>query len=175
MKKPGDKIVVHSYKHDGSIHRIWTTANLVEQDDKKTIIANKRTKVIEHNGRFWFTREPSVTWFFKDRWFNVIGILREQGIYYYCNIASPFLIDDEALKYIDYDLDIKVQPDGNYRILDRKEYNVHKQKLAYPNDLRDILEKELHILRTWIEKEEGPFQRDVIKAYYQKYQNLKGE
>lgn len=175
MKKTGDNIVVHSYKHDESLHRIWTTATVIEQDDHKVVIANKRTKVIEHNGRFWFTKEPSVTWFFKDHWFNVIGILRESGIYYYCNIASPFLIDEEALKYIDYDLDIKVLPSGEYKVLDRGEYNMHKHKMEYPTQLRTILEKELRQLKTWIEDKKGPFNPETVKDYYHNYQAIKGE
>ncbi len=44
-------------------------------------------------------------------------MIREKGVSYYCNLASPFLLDDEALKYIDYDLDIKVFPDGEKRLL----------------------------------------------------------
>ncbi|MCK5762131.1 MAG: DUF402 domain-containing protein, partial [Candidatus Izimaplasma sp.] len=98
-------IQIQSYKHDESLHRIWEKATVLFSDENRTIVANRRTKVIEANGRFWHTREPSITWFFKDRWFNIIGIIKRDGVAYYCNIASPYLIDDEALKYIDYDLD----------------------------------------------------------------------
>ena len=35
-------------------------------------------------------------------------MIRDNGISYYCNLASPFVLDKEALKYIDYDLDVKV-------------------------------------------------------------------
>ena len=49
-------------------------------------------------------------------------MFREDGIYYYCNLSSPFVCDEEALKYIDYDLDIKVYPNGKYHLLDEDEY-----------------------------------------------------
>ena len=49
-------------------------------------------------------------------------MLREEGVYYYCNLSSPFAYDSEALKYIDYDLDIKVYPDMTYTLLDEDEY-----------------------------------------------------
>lgn len=45
--------------------------------------------------------------FFKDRWFNIIGQLKDYGIYFYCNIATPTLIDNKVIKYIDYDLDLE--------------------------------------------------------------------
>ena len=28
-------------------------------------------------------------------------MIRNNGVYYYCNIASPFIFDDNAIKYID--------------------------------------------------------------------------
>jgi protein associated with RNAse G/E len=162
-------IVVQSYKHNTKLHRIWAQATVIDTKEDHLVIANYRTKVIESNGRFWYTKEPSVTWFFKERWFNVIGILRPTGIFYYCNIASPYMIDDEALKYIDYDLDIKVSPDYSYTILDRKEYNKHKVKMEYPASIRTILENELSALKQMIENHEGPFEEGVVKSYYDKY------
>ncbi len=164
-----DSIVVHSYKHNTKLHRIWAHATIIDQRDDSIVLANYRTKVIEATGRFWYTKEPSITWFFKDRWFNVIGILRPTGIFYYCNIASPYLIDDEALKYIDYDLDVKVTPDYSYMILDRKEYNKHKIKMEYSRELKAILERELNHLKTMIEAREGPFKLGIVETYYQRY------
>ena len=35
-------------------------------------------------------------------------MIRDNGISYYCNMASPYYLDKEALKYIDYDLDVKI-------------------------------------------------------------------
>jgi protein associated with RNAse G/E len=167
--KIGKNIQIQSYKHDEELHRIWETATIIDVKEDCVIVANYRTKVIESNGRFWHTREPSVTWFYNNRWFNVIGILKRKGIHYYCNIASPYLFDEEALKYIDYDLDIKVVDDFSYKILDRNEYNKHKQKMEYPKKLKMILEEELKTLKTMIEERKGPFNHEVVKSYYDQY------
>ena len=51
-------------------------------------------------------------------WFNIIAMIRDNGVSYYCNLASPYVMDEEALKYIDYDLDVKVFADGE------KDYDV---------------------------------------------------
>lgn len=162
-------IQIQSYKHDESLHRIWEKATVIEQSDDHVVVVNRRTKVIEANGRFWHTREPSVTWFYKKRWFNIIGIIKRDEIHFYCNIASPYLIDNEALKYIDYDLDIKIIDDFTYTVLDRNEYNKHKVKMGYPDKLRDILEHELELLKTMIDNREHPFNHDTIKEYYSRY------
>jgi protein associated with RNAse G/E len=165
----GKDIQIQSYKHDESLHRIWEKATVVKEEENYIIVVNKRTKVIEYNGRFWHTREPSVTWFFKDRWFNIIGIIKKKGIHFYCNIASPYLIDDEGLKYIDYDLDIKVVDDFSYKTLDRNEYNKHKNKMDYPPKLKQILELELQELKRMIDNREYPFNHQLVQDVYHQY------
>lgn len=169
IPKINEDIQIQSYKHDESLHRIWEKATVLYADDEYIIVANKRTKVIEANGRFWHTREPSVSWFYKNRWFNIIGIIKKNEIHFYCNIASPYIIDDEALKYIDYDLDIKVLDDFSFSVLDRNEYNKHQIKMDYPNDLKQILETELDMLKELVENKREPFDKELVRAWYEKY------
>jgi len=164
-------IQIQSYKHDETLHRIWEKATVLFSDDEVTIVANRRTKVIEANGRFWHTREPSVTWFFKKHWFNIIGIIKKDGINFYCNIASPYIIDDEALKYIDYDLDIKVFSDFTFTTLDRNEYNKHQLKMDYPEDLKAILEIELELLKSFVLERKDPFNEKLVLEWYDKYKD----
>ena len=74
----GELITLHSYKHDQTLHRVWKSETFLEENDEYIIVANKRTKVIESNGRFWYTREPSVAVFFKNHWYNVICIYKSK-------------------------------------------------------------------------------------------------
>ena len=104
----GKKVLIHCYKHDGSIHRCWSKGFILDENDDHFIAINNRTLVTEADGRMWHTREPAICYFPKKKWYNVICMIRKTGVYYYCNIASPTLYDGEALKYIDYDLDLKV-------------------------------------------------------------------
>lgn len=166
-------IQIQSYKHDESLHRIWEKATVLYADGEVVIVANQRTKVIEANGRFWHTREPSVSWFYKNHWFNIIAILKKEGMHYYCNIASPYVYDEEGLKYIDYDLDVKVIDDFSYTTLDRNEYNKHKNKMDYPQKLKVILEEELKLLKSMIENREGPFNVETVEEWYRMYRGGK--
>ena len=100
----GKRYEIHSYKHNGCIHRAWDEAVLLEIHDDYLIFGNERTKVTESDGRMWRTKEPAILYFFKNSWFNIIGQYKKDGIYYYCNIASPYIIEDGVIKYIDYDL-----------------------------------------------------------------------
>lgn len=170
--KIGERFIIHSYKHNHAIHRAWDEAVLLEQHDDYLIFGNERTKVIESDGRTWKTKEPAIMYFFKNYWFNIIGQLKKDGVYFYCNIASPFIIEEGAIKYIDYDLDLRVFPDGSFKVLDRGEYNYHKIKMDYPEEIDLILKEELTNLINMVRLKEGPFAPNVISTYYNMYKEL---
>ena len=171
--KVGRKYAIHSYKHDGNIHRSWDEAILLEIQDDYLVFGNDKTIVTESDGRTWKTKEPAVMYFFKERWFNIIGQNKDDGIYYYCNMASPYLIEDNTIKYIDYDLDLRVFADGSYKVLDKSEYKYHKQKMNYPEEIDIIVNRELKELIEMVKKKELAFNRDVILEYCKKYEEFK--
>ena len=80
--------------------------------------------------------------------------------------------DEEALKYIDYDLDIKVYPNGKYHLLDEDEYELHMNQMNYPHDIDVILRRNVDILQQWIEQKKGPFAPDFIKVWKERYKRL---
>lgn len=170
--KIGGHYLIHCYKHNKKIYKVWEEAILLDVRDNCMIFANNRTKVIEADGRSWRTKEPAVMYFFTDKWFNIIGQYKKDGIQYYCNIASPFVIDGGAVKYIDYDLDLRVFPDGSFKVLDYGEYNYHKSQMNYSEDLDFILRSELTNLIGMVRNKEWPFIHDDIKKYYDIYKNL---
>ncbi|KZZ84467.1 MULTISPECIES: DUF402 domain-containing protein [Bacillaceae] len=165
----GETIQIHSYKHNGKLHRIWEETMILKGTDSLIIGGNDRTTVVESDGRTWITREPAICYFHAKYWFNIIGMIREDGVYYYCNISSPFVWDDEALKYIDYDLDVKVFPDKSYILLDEDEYETHKKEMNYPGVIDLILRKNVDRLINWIHEGEGPFSSEFIDTWYEQY------
>lgn len=171
----GERYIIHSYKHDGGIHRAWDEAVLLDECDDYLVFGNDRTKVIESDGRSWKTKEPAIMYFFKNNWYNVIGQYKKDGIYYYCNIASPFVIDQNTIKYIDYDLDLRVFPDGAFKVLDRGEYNYHKNKMNYPEKIDVILKEELSNLIELARAKKGPFAKGMVESYYNIYKKCKSE
>ena len=167
--KIGDRLEIHCYKHNGHLHRQWDEAVLLEIHDDYMVFGNNRTTVVDSDGQVWHTKEPAILFFFKDRWFNIIGQLKDYGIYFYCNIATPFLIDEHVIKYIDYDLDLRVYPNGSFKVLDRMEYKFHKKQMHYSNRLDFILRYELGNLIDIVRKKDFPFDKETIENYYQKY------
>lgn len=165
----GNKYQIHGYKHDGKIHRSWDEAILLEIHDDYLVFGNEKTKVIESDGRSWRTKEPAILYFFKNQWYNIIGQYKKTGIYYYCNMASPYIIEENTIKYIDYDLDLRVFPNGSFKVLDRNEYNYHKQKMNYSKEIDYILKEELTNLINIVRKKEYPFKKNTVEKYYNMY------
>ncbi|WP_147804135.1 nucleoside tri-diphosphate phosphatase [Alkalicoccus halolimnae] len=165
----GSTIEVQSYKHNGSLHRIWEETVILKGTSHEVIGGNDRILVQESDGRQWRTREPAICYFTAYSWFNVIGMIRNDGIYYYCNLGTPFTYDSEALKYIDYDLDIKVFPDMTYKLLDEDEFALHKKQMNYPDEVEIILRKAVDELVSWISSQKGPFEPGFIEYWYERF------
>ena len=62
--KIGDKLQIHCYKHDGSLHRTWDEAVVLDIFDDYMVFGNNRTTVVDSDGKIWKTREPAVMFFF---------------------------------------------------------------------------------------------------------------
>lgn len=163
--KIGDKYEIHCYKHNGKINQASDEAVVVDITDDYIVCINDKVKITERDGRSYYTREPAILFFYKKRWFNIIAQMKSFGLFYYCNIGSPFLIDENVIKYIDYDLDLRVFPDGGYRILDNNEYKYHKKIMKYPSTIDYIVKRELSYLIEMKKNNEGPFDKKIIEYY----------
>lgn len=171
----GDKYQIQCYKHNGKIHRAWDEAIVLDVKKDYIVFGNNKTTVTEAQGTFWKTREPAVMYYFKDEWFNIISQIKKDGIYYYCNIASPFIIEDGTIKYIDYDLDLRIFPNGEYKILDRLEYEYHKKIMDYDKDLDVVINKSLEQLIDLYKSGVPMFNNKNNKEYCDIYFDLKEE
>ena len=164
-------IEIQGYKHDGRMHRIWDSVYILEQTDDYIVAASKKTKVIEHDFRIWYTKEPAIMTFFTKHWWNVIAMLKKAGITYYVNLASPYVIDDKKIKYIDYDLDLKLYPNQDIRLIDVKEYGYHRKKYNYSEEIDQILRYNISQVKHYMEENRFPFDDTKIKEYFDRFVN----
>ena len=165
-------IRVMCFKHDGSLHRIWDKAALIYEDDEKIMISNAKTLIRESDNRVWMAKEPSLSIYYKNRWFNVMGIIRSEGVHYYCNMATPCVVDNDTIKYVDYDLDLVKTVKNEIKILDEDEYKVNKEKYHYGNDIEEILIKELELLKKDALNGNGDFKDQIIYDGFNKFVTL---
>lgn len=101
----------------------------------------------------------SIEYYWLDRWYNVFrfsdpgGALRN----YYCNINVPPHFDEQVLSYVDLDIDIVVQPDFTYTVLDREEFAQNAARYGYTSEVRQNAANALVEVTTLIEKNQFPF------------------
>ena len=169
LPEVGSMVYIQSYKHNGSLHRTWCMAYVLEATEDRIITVTDRAWVIEADGRKWLTREPAVCFFYTRKWFNVISMIRHGGIYYYCNLASPSVYDGEAVRNIDYDLDVKLYPDDSYQILDGNEYADHAKQMRYPEKVMEIVEAQLERILVMMKDGIDPFNKECVDKYYHMY------
>lgn len=173
LPKVGSHITISSYKHDGKHHRSWGKSIVLSASEEKIVVANVKTKVKESNGRIWYTGEPAICVFYPHRWYNIIAMFKKQGTTYYCNVASPIVLDGTVLKYIDYDLDVKLFPDDSTKILDRNEFKQHIIKYKYPEELIEVIQKQVPILEEKMHAREDIFDLEVVEELKKKWNEFK--
>ena len=171
MKK-GDKLTIHCYKHNGKIDRISGEAVVLDVTDDYLVCANNKVKLTENDGRSHRTKEIAILFFYKKEWFNILAQLKKYGLFYYCNIASPYIIDGNIIKYIDYDLDLRIFPDGTFKVLDKNEYKYHKMTMKYSDDIDRIVQDSLNRLIKMKEDGAFPFTDETVEKYYALYKEL---
>lgn len=170
--KIGDSVFVQSYKHNGSLHRTWSKALVIDVTDEFYVVVTDHSWVVESDHRRWLTKEPAICFYYRKKWFNIISMVRKSGIYYYCNIATPSIYDGEAIKNIDYDLDVKVFPDDSYMVLDENEFEYHRQQMNYPEDIVKLCIESKDELIKMIESHEKPFNFSYTNEYIMRYFEL---
>lgn len=169
----GDKYQIQCYKHNGKIHRSWNEAIVLDIKKDYIVFGNNRALVINAEGTSWKTKEPAIMYYFKNRWYNIIAQMKRDGVYYYCNIASPFIIEEGTIKYIDYDYDLRIFPTGEYKILDKLEYDYHKKLMNYSEDLDKVIKSSLTSLINDYESNMIMFDEKMNKEYCKLYLQLK--
>lgn len=172
----GDTFNIHGYKHNGDLYKVWDKTTYLAQTDDYYVFVNNKIKVTEIDGRSWRTKEPAIIFYYKKRWFNIIAQLKHNGIFYYCNISSPVIIENKTIKFIDYDYDLRVFPDGSFKVLDKDEYEFHKNLMNYPKDLQKVIKYELDNLIKKYKNGEEPFDEKTVKKFtdlYKEYKNKK--
>ena len=100
--------------------------------------------VLEHDDRF-------VEHFYADRWYNIFEIHsvhddRLKG--WYCNIVKPAIFSDSTNEQVDLALDVWINPDGSYQVLDQAEFDAlplyadtRRQARLAVNELIDLLHR----------------------------------
>ena len=101
-----------------------------------------RTPIFTSRGEF---RSPydSRVYFWRDRWYNVFRLSKPRNdlSLWYCNVTTPLTVQPGQLNYVDLDLDVTVQPDGDIQLLDCDEFELHQKLYDYPPEITQRAEE----------------------------------
>lgn len=157
-------ILINSRKFDNSIHRSWKCVLLKETDEMWTFVGEFEEEV--RHPKLGVIRRGTISYeyYWKQKWFNIFRFHEPEGElkFYYCNINTPPKFENDILDYIDLDIDVLVQKDFSFKILDEDEFEENSKKFAYSEDIKLKIQKSLKQLLKKIEEKSFPFDHKNI-------------
>ena len=101
----------------------------------------------------------STEFYWLDRWYNVFRFCNPDRTLrsFYCNVNAPPSFDGDVLSYVDLDIDILVQPDFSYQVLDLEDFEKHSRLYSYPQDVQQNAHRALDELIELIQARAFPF------------------
>jgi uncharacterized protein len=155
----GGNIIVSVHKFDGTEHRRWP-ARVAATDGTLLILDAVFDEEIQHQLLGTIAQGTiSTEYYWLDRWYNVFRFsdpdLRLKN--FYCNINVPPRFEGGVLSYIDLDIDVLVNPDLTYKILDEDDFKENAKRYPYPEQLQMKARTALAELIGLIESRSFPF------------------
>src|SRR5712691_8676982 len=118
------ELTVRVLKYDGAEHRRWS-AKLARREGSLIVLDAAFEFDVQHHLLGNIQRGTrTIEYYWLDRWYNVFRFLKADGStrLHYCNVNMPPAFEEGALTYVDLDIDILVQPDLSYQVLDLEEF-----------------------------------------------------
>ena len=150
---------MRAYKYDGTLHRTWD-ADLIRREGSLVVLDAKFPAEIVHEllGTI-ASGTHSLEYYWLDRWYNVFRFSEPTGELknYYCNVNAPPSFDGRVLSYVDLDIDVLVEPNFSYRVLDLAEFEQNAERYAYPIEIQKNARRAVAELIDLIESRSFPF------------------
>jgi protein associated with RNAse G/E len=156
MNKTGTNnrsMTVRVLKYDGAEHRSWH-AHLARRASHLLVLEAEFDVDVQHDILGEIRRGMrTIEYYWQDRWYNIFRFLNddESTRIYYCNVATPALVDGNVISYVDLDIDVLVNHDLSYQVLDLPEFEANAERYGYPDEVKrnasDAVEEIVSIIR----------------------------
>jgi protein associated with RNAse G/E len=159
LANKGSLITVRVLKYDGTEYRRWN-ARMEQHEDSLLVLDAEFESDVQHQllGDIQ-SGMRSVEYYWLDRWYNIFRFLNEDGQtrLFYCNVNMPPTFDGDTLSYIDLDIDVLVQPDLSYQILDLEEFQANAVRFSYSSEVKSSAHDAVGEVISMIEARQFPF------------------
>jgi protein associated with RNAse G/E len=140
----GKPVVVRVCKYDGKEYRRWS-ARLAQQVGPLIVLDAVFDEEVQHD---LLGKIPlgtiSKEYYWLDRWYNVFRFSDR----FYCNVNKPPTFDGAVLTYVDLDIDVLVESDFSYRILDLEEFEANEYTAEVEYNARQALQELIALVET---------------------------
>jgi protein associated with RNAse G/E len=154
-----EPITVRVLKYDGVEYRRWNAR--VARREGSLIVLDAEFEFDVHHHLLGNIRRGTrtVEYYWLDRWYNVFQCFEADGStrLYYCNINLPPALAEGVLSYVDLDIDVLVQPDLSYEVVDEDEFEQNATVFGYPTETVAAAQGAVRELVGLIEKRQFPF------------------
>ena len=158
MERP-DQLTVRVLKYDGTEYRRWS-ARLSRREGSLLVLDAEFEYDVQHDllGAIQ-SGTRTVEYYWLDRWYNIFRFMNDENAtrLYYCNINMPPSLKDQVLTYIDLDIDILVQPDFSYQVLDLDEFEANTERYGYSEEVKSQARAAVDELVSMIGSRQFPF------------------
>lgn len=155
-----ERVTVLVRKYDGTEHRRWE-ADIVERRDSLIVLEGVFQGEVDHDLMGCISSGTrSVEYYWLDRYYNVFRLTEQSGKFrsFYCNISTPPGLENGVLTYVDLDIDVLVEPDFSYRVIDLDDFETNVIKQRYPEEIQRRAHEALSELISMIETRQFPFE-----------------
>src|SRR2546425_1967883 len=154
-----DRVAVRVLKYNGTEYRRWNARR--SQHDGPLLVLDAE---FEHDVQHDLLGEiesgtRTIEYYWLNRWYNIFRFMKDDNTtrLYYCNINMPPSLRDNVLTYIDLDIDILVQPDFSYQVLDLDEFEANARCYGYSEEVKSQTKTAVKELVFMIESRQFPF------------------
>jgi protein associated with RNAse G/E len=130
-------LVVQKLMYDGAKSYRWVGREIYRDDEHLFF-----TAVFERDHRdlgyvVFEKGDVFYEYYYFDRWYNVFQVYSATGTLkgWYCNITKPARVDDAELTFVDLALDLWVNADHSYLVLDEDEFAELEATAYSPEDV----------------------------------------
>jgi|SRR5215813_10681737 len=154
-----NEITVKVLKHDAAEYRRWH-AQLSRREDDLIVLDAEFDVDVSHEVLGEIKRNTkTVEYYWLNRWYNVFRFLNEDGStrLWYCNVNTPPQFERDTLSYVDLDIDILVQPDFSFKVLDEDEFEFNAERYNYSAEEKSRVQSAVEELIAMIRERQFPF------------------
>ena len=156
-----EDVTVRVLKYDGAEYRRWS-GRIARRDGSLIVLEAAFEFEVQHHLLGGIQRGTrTIEYYWLDRWFNVFQFFEADGStrLFYCNINMPPVLAEGVLSYVDLDIDVLVQPDLSFEVVDQEEFEHNAAAFGYPPEIVRAAHAAVRDLVNLIERRQFPFAR----------------